>query len=209
MKKLRYKRKCGTCRYEKRSEDIDPCLSCIEAGEIKMYKPKWWLWLFGKGFVMLIIATALLFGNVAMAAPPEVTASDNLPINDDEIDMLARLIYAEARGVDSTMEQAAVVWCVLNRVDSGHRGDTIAEVVTAHGQFAYSRKTPVKDELRELAMDVVVRWMREKQGLEDVGRVLPSEYVYFAGHGGHNWFRDAYCGGEYWDWSLPDPYAEE
>ncbi len=25
--------------------------------------------------------------------------------------MLARLIYAEARGVDSTMEKAAVVWC--------------------------------------------------------------------------------------------------
>lgn len=36
----------------------------------------------------------------------------------EEIEMLAKLIWGEARGVESTTEKAAVAWCVLNRVDS-------------------------------------------------------------------------------------------
>lgn len=35
-----------------------------------------------------------------------------------EVEMLARLIWGEARGVASDTEKAAVVWCVLNRVDA-------------------------------------------------------------------------------------------
>ena len=38
-----------------------------------------------------------------------------------DVDMLARLIYTEARGVRSKTEQAAVVWCVLNRLDNPNR----------------------------------------------------------------------------------------
>lgn len=35
-----------------------------------------------------------------------------------EVEMLARLIWGEARGVASDMEKEAVAWCVLNRVDA-------------------------------------------------------------------------------------------
>ena len=121
-----------------------------------------------------------------------------------EIKMLAKLMYSEARGINSKTEQAAVAWCVLNRVDTG-RG-TIAEVITAKSQFAYSRRTPVKDDLRDLAEDVLMRWLLEQKGIEDVGRVLPKEYTYFAGRRGHNWFRTGYQSRSYWDWSLESPY---
>jgi spore germination cell wall hydrolase CwlJ-like protein len=42
--------------------------------------------------------------------------------NPDDVVMLAKLIYGEARGIKSITEQAAVVWCVLNRVDSSGYG---------------------------------------------------------------------------------------
>ncbi len=138
----------------------------------------------------------------------DITAvMEQLKDYDEEMDMLAKLVWAEARGIDSKMEQAAVVWCVLNRVDAGFSNDTISGVVKARSQFAYSSGLPVKEGLRDLAQDVLIRWLLEKRGIGDVGRVLPKEYLYFAGHDGHNWFRKGYSSRKYWDWSLPDPYA--
>ena len=48
----------------------------------------------------------------------------------------------------------------------------------------------------------------EKQGasFEEVGRVLPKEYMYFYGDGVANHFRTAWKGGTTWDWSYPNPY---
>lgn len=125
---------------------------------------------------------------------------------DEEIIMLAKLVWREARGVKSTQEQAAVIWCVLNRVDSEKYGNTIKEVVTARNQFAYIKRTPVDDKFYNLARDVVSRWLLEKEGFEDVGRVLPKEYLFFAGRNGRNRFRKQYSSKKYWDWSLPNPY---
>ena len=129
----------------------------------------------------------------------------------EAIDTIAKVIWGEARGVNSKAEQAGVAWCILNRADcreTQEPSDVIA-VATARYQFAYSRSAPVTEELRELAQDVVIRWLLEKQGVSDVGRVLPKEYIYFAGRNGHNWFRDKYRGGKYWGWGLPDPYVDE
>ena len=118
------------------------------------------------------------------------------------VDLMARTIYAEARGC-STMEQAAVAWCVLNRVDAGY--GTVEEVLTAPHQFA-SWSGEIGREQLDIAADVLIRWEREKAGESDVGRVLPREYLWFTGNGSENLFRDAYEGGSYWDWSLPNPY---
>lgn len=49
----------------------------------------------------------------------------------DEAIMLAKLIYREARGVNSTAHKAAVVWCVLNRFDTGEYGESIKVVITS------------------------------------------------------------------------------
>jgi hypothetical protein len=139
----------------------------------------------------------------------DITAvMEQLEEYDKELDMLARLVYAEARGVDSKAEQAAVIWCALNRADAGYASGTISSVVRARSQFAYSSRLPVKEVFRSLAEDVVIRWLLEKRGVAYVGRVLPSNYLYFAGRNGHNWFRKTYRSSNYWDWSLPDPYEE-
>lgn len=126
----------------------------------------------------------------------------------EDVDALARTLYGECRGVPSKMEQAAVAWCILNRVDAGY-ADTVLGVVAAPGQFVgYSPYHPVTDELAELAADVLERHWREQQGETEVGRVLPADYLWFSGRDGRNWFRAEYRSSDYWDWSLPDPYEE-
>ena len=120
--------------------------------------------------------------------------------------MLAKLVYREARGIKSDSHKAAVIWCVLNRIDNGNYGSSIKEVITAKHQFAWVPKTPVKEEFYNLAEDVIIRWLLEKEGLDNVGRVLPNDYLFFAGRNGKNYFRKSYRSREYWDWSLENPY---
>lgn len=146
---------------------------------------------------------------IMIAALAVCTTSSAL--TDADIDRIAQTLYGECRGVESKAEQAAVAWCILNRLDAGDRGDTIAEVVVPSQFHGYKPTKPITDELRALAVDVVDRWERERAGETDVGRTLPREYLFFAGRSdGRNYFRtmydytDADC--VYWDWALPDPY---
>lgn len=126
-----------------------------------------------------------------------------------DLELIAQTVWAEARGVESRAEQAAVVWCILNRVDAGTWGGTISQVVTYPSQFAWDPASPVEAEFVELAGDVCRRWAAEKAGASDVGRTLPAEYLYFEGDGERNHFRTEWEKGQgrTWDWSLPDPYG--
>ena len=190
----------------------------------------------GFGLGMLDVQAALLPNNLntveivpdlAVYSPePEMPQSAVEPVKlytEADVDMLARLIYTEARGVKSKTEQAAVVWVVLNRLDNPNRlQKTIADVVTAPYQFDYRPWAPVLPEFEELAADVLERWQAEKRATagspaspggasrsaEDVGRVLPPEYQYFEGWGGRNWFSAKWKSGEYWDWGLASPYED-
>lgn len=118
---------------------------------------------------------------------------------------LANVTWGEARGCTVT-EQAAVMWCVLNRVDSPLYPDTVAEVVTQYKQLhGYSESNPVTPELLQLANSVMTYW---SEG-DDSGRVLPKEYIYFTGDGEHNYFYTEWASNAVaWDWSLPSPYEE-
>lgn len=135
-------------------------------------------------------------------------------LNEKEVIMLSKLVWGEAMGLDK-LEQSAVVWCVLNRVDSvsKHFPDTIKEVILQQNQFSgYHKWCPVRDDIKELVEDVLVRWYMEKDGIENVGRTLPKNYYYFRGFQKHNWFftKEEYHRGKYernyWDWSLENPY---
>ena len=133
-------------------------------------------------------------------------------VTDAEVEALARLLYGEARSC--TVEgQAAVIWCVLNRVDSGdpYFADTVMGVVTQPSQFfGYHKDYPVLPELVEVAEDVLMRWNVEHSGIvENPGRVLPREYLYFSGDGAHNYFTREYNGDDVWDWSLWSPYRDD
>lgn len=138
-------------------------------------------------------------------APTEIPTEVVKPWTDEEVMVLAQMLYGECRGVKSVTEQAACVWCVLNRCDAS--GKSVVEVVTAPKQFqGYNPDHPVWEKLAALAEDVLSRWYQEKDGEESVGRVLPADYLWFSGDGERNHFRNEYKGGEVWDWSLPSPY---
>lgn len=160
------------------------------------------------------------------SAPPEPTCTHELnptviieetvvydtyapwSVSDNHAAMLAKLAWGEARGC-SMMEQAAVMWCVLNRVESEDPQfpDTIEEVITQENQFYYSESLPIRQDLYWLALDVMARWLSEHYMMGESGWVLPKEYLWFGGDGVHNWFRTTYeLNGSNWDWSLPDPY---
>lgn len=125
-------------------------------------------------------------------------------VSTQDAEMLARLVWGEGRGCNKT-NQAAVIWCVLNRVDDPRFPDSIRDVILQDGQFYYLPDAPVTPELFDLACDVLARW-RMEDVLVDSGRVLPKEYCWFRGNGTENVFRDAYQGGTIWNWVLESPY---
>lgn len=160
--------------------------------------------------ITIVIILVYMLCGTAHADPLPVqdmlSVIDELTEWEEDINILAQLIFGEARGVESDMEKAAVAWCALNRVDDGHRGTNIQDVVSAKSQFAWSPYMPVEQKLKELAKDVLIRWLMEKRGVEDVGRVLPKGWLYFAGRGGHNWFRETDESTDYWTWEYENPY---
>lgn len=137
------------------------------------------------------------------------TEKEQIEHDREVVETIAKLVYGEARGCSKT-EQAAVIWCALNRVDSPDFPDNIIDVITQKNQFSgYKENNPVYEEYVELAEDVLTRWKFEKTAVGDVGRVIPKEYMWFKGDGVKNTFRDAYK--EFyntWDWSLESPYEE-
>ena len=142
----------------------------------------------------------------ATETEPETTEPPAPELDPWEVELIARTIWGEADGVKSKAEQAAVAWCILNRVDAW--GQSIEYVVTKPYQFLGYRPTGDCPERHyELAADVLTRWYAEKAGETNVGRTLPSDYLYFIGDlKAHNWFSIEWQSGIYWDWSLPSPY---
>ena len=155
---------------------------------------------------------------------PEEEATDQAPVKDinnevevaelviennftnEEIDHIAKTVWGEARGLSKT-HQAGVVWAILNRCDDGRFGKGVISVVTAPSQFAgYQSGNPVDPEIRELVVDVLDRYSKEKAGIENVGRVLPKEYLYFRGNGKVNLFSKKWNSSNIWEWSLESPY---
>lgn len=59
--------------------------------------------------------------------------------SDDEKELIARVVYAEARG-EKRDGKVAVAQVVLNRFESGRFGKTVKRVVFAKHQFAVSKK---------------------------------------------------------------------
>lgn len=141
-----------------------------------------------------------------IAAETEPPVQEWSPDQND-VEMIAQVIYNEAECCTMT-EQAAVAWCVLNRVDDPRFPDSIREVVTSPRQFVFDWNTPVLPELCRLAEDVMHRWHDEKEGVPDVGRVLPAEYCFFRGDGWHNHFRLTDTAQVYYDWTLTSPYED-
>ena len=102
---------------------------------------------------------------------------------------------------------SAIIWCVLNRVDSKIFPNNIYDVCTQRGQFSgYKGHHPIWENIKELVEDVILRWGQEKSGKTNVGRTLPKSYLFFIGDGKHNHYMEQWKSGIYYDWSLKSPY---
>lgn len=122
-----------------------------------------------------------------------------------EIQLLSTIAWNEAGAIPSITHQSAVIWCILNRVDSEKFGTSIIEVATSPNQFAYYGYIN-GEKLQWLAADVLTRWLLEREGYVEVGRTLPQEYLYFIGDGACNHFRTTYNSKATWNWSCESPY---
>ena len=88
-------------------------------------------------------------------------SADKRSYTREDAEFIAKAVWGEARNCDAS-HQAAVVWCILNRVDSALFPNTIREVVTQKHQFAgYHAGNPVDPDILALACDVLARWSIE------------------------------------------------
>lgn len=156
-------------------------------------------------------------GAEAATIKEPAAAADPLPpspFTEADVRLLAELMTAEAEvvmwdgykyGVSPYARIAAVGWTALNRLDL--YGGTLEEIIKAPHQFAWHAGIEPEDWMITLADDILGRYWAEKNGQTDVGRTLPASYTFFHGDGRENYFRQQYeKTGEYWGWTLPDPY---
>ena len=117
----------------------------------------------------------------------DVRAEAIAKVTQSDIADLANVMHSEANGL-STREVAMVAWCVLNRVDVGQ--GSIHSICNSN---QFTRKGN-RTQYAWLAKDVLERYYLEKTGVQNVGRVLPNNYLYFTGDGKHNYFRSSFEG---------------
>lgn len=102
----------------------------------------------------------------------EEKIAENLNLSPEEKDMLARLVYHEARG-ESFEGQVAVVEVVLNRVQSASFPNTVAEVIFAPGQFSPAKRL-------DSAQPSEVQYNAVETALTSETRILSEKTVYFS-----------------------------
>jgi hypothetical protein len=159
--------------------------------------------------LMLMRKLALLIITfLAICLAPSVAMADDTPtITEYEREELARMLYGEDRcddwSVEGVMRKAAVVQVALNRLDAwGEELFGIDDAIVRQSQFhGYDRGNPVKSWAMDIVQRVCDGWEAEQRGEENLWRVLPADYLYFAGNCGVNRFRMRYepDAGEYWD----------
>lgn len=118
------------------------------------------------------------------------TAMEAIP--DELVAEAALLAWGEYSGTDYA-QRTAPIWCACNRADAW--GLTLEEVMHSDAFHGLLTEREVPAEWYDLARETLARWELEKLGYIDVGRTLPSEYLYFSGNGVTNVYRTEYIGG--------------
>lgn len=114
----------------------------------------------------------------------EYLTVDHWEPSEEDICALSRMAWGEARGCGERGIEA-VMWCALNRLDTGRWGNTVLKVVSAPSQFfGYDRNHPVTDEIRAIAENVLTAYHNGAPG------IIPPDYIYFTGNGSYNTFRN-------------------
>lgn len=96
----------------------------------------------------------------------------NISLTDDEIDLLARIVWVESRG-EPVLGQEAVVEVTLNRIMSDEFPNDLYSVLSAKKQYA-------SWELRNTAYDYEEQVETVKRVLNGETQILPVDTYYFA-----------------------------
>lgn len=118
------------------------------------------------------------------------TAMEAIP--DELVAEAALLAWGEYSGSDYA-QRTAPIWCACNRADAW--GLPLDEVMHSDAFHGLLTEREVPEEWYGLARETLACWELEKMGYIDVGRTLPSEYLYFGGNGEYNTYRTQYTGG--------------
>ena len=120
---------------------------------------------------------------------PALPQAPELDLARNELEMLAKLVWGEARGC-SPEEQRLVVWTVFQRVDAGLGGSSIETVITAENQFAgYHASLPVDPDIYALVAEEAEKWRSGEEAPTHELYAPDLPYYYFSGRNGRNWFR--------------------
>lgn len=96
---------------------------------------------------------------------------------DARAEALAKVVYGTAL-YNSEEQQKAVMWCIINRCESGLYPNTVEEVCRQPQQWmGYSGENPVMDRLYDMGCEVLAAW--ESGG----SRNLPKDCLWFDWHG--------------------------
>lgn len=102
--------------------------------------------------------------------------SKEIEISESDRELIAKLLYHEGRG-ESLECQKAIVSVILNRVEAGHWGNTISQVICARNQFE-----PVAKGLLDGTKPLAKQYEAIDYVLEN-GVTVPEDVIYFrAGH---------------------------
>jgi spore germination cell wall hydrolase CwlJ-like protein len=142
---------------------------------------------------------------IAYAPPPAAAPSETAApapteppaprYTERDIEMLAKMVWGEARGC-APAEQSLCVWTVINRLEVGGFGDTLEEVLTAPHQFVgYKPNHPVTDEIRAVVEDALAAWESGEAAPTFPPYAETSGYLFFTGRRGddgqlHNFFKE-------------------
>lgn len=117
---------------------------------------------------------------IETTAMAEETKQKAVWYTEEDIDLLSRVIYFEARG-ESELCQQYVASVVLNRLMYGYWGDTIRDVVLAEGAF-----TPTTEE-DFLTREIPRKYMDLAEHILNYGGCLPREVMFFRDDYDHQW----------------------
>lgn len=90
-------------------------------------------------------------------------------------------------------------------------GYIVEQTASAHKprriQAQRRRRAMLRRRVALLAADVLTRYRAERDGKENVGRVLPAEYCFFTGDGRRNHFTTEWKSTDCFGWTLESPYT--
>ncbi len=119
-----------------------------------------------------------------MVSPEPGPAVFERRYNERDIQLLAKLIKAEAGGIKEQDERVAVGLTVLYRISSNNWPDTVAETIFQPHQYT-DPADEYTDGTYEAAQEALKIWSGEGGSFD-----MPERFIYFFGDGKHNYF---YC----------------